>query len=135
MALDLRAVALRWFEEVWNQRNEAVIDELMSPDGVCYLDDGPLHGPDEFRTRQYEPFTKAFSSLNVTVEGTVCEGDEVVVRWSATGVHTGEGLGFKATNTPVTFRGTTWIRVKDGKLHEGWQTSNIPEVLRQLGES
>ena len=132
MSIDLRAVALRWFEEVWNQRKEAVIHELMSADAVCHLDDGPLRGPDEFYARQYVPFTSAFSTLKVVVEGTVCDGDQVVVRWCATGVHTGDGLGMKATNKPVTLRGMTWIRMKDGKFHEGWQASNITDVFRSL---
>ena len=80
------------------------------------------------------PFTTAFSTLKVVVEGTVCDGDQVVVRWCATGVHSGDGLGMKATHKPVTLRGMTWIRMKDGKFHEGWQSSNITEVMRSLPE-
>jgi predicted ester cyclase len=42
-------------------------------------------------------FLPAFPDLRIAVEGTVAEGDEVVVRWSATGTHLGDGLGFPAT--------------------------------------
>lgn len=134
MAHDPRALAIRWFDEVWNRRNEAVIHELLAADSVCHMDDGAICGPDEFHAKQFVPFTAAFSELSLTIEGTVCEGDQVVVRWSATGVHNGEGLGIKATHKPVTFRGMTWVRVKDGKFGEGWQSSNLVEVVRHLTE-
>jgi hypothetical protein len=32
----------------------------------------------------------------------------------------------------VLFRGMSWIRIRDGKFQEGWQSSNIPEQLRSL---
>lgn len=129
------AVVRRWFDILWNKRDPSVIDELLTDESVRHSDEGPLRGPNDFRTKQYEPLVAAFPTLNVMVEGMLCQGDEVLVRWSAIGIHTGDGLGMKATHKPVTFRGMTWIRGKDGKLGEGWQTSNIVEVFRQLGES
>jgi hypothetical protein len=39
------------------------------------------------------------------------------------------------THEAVTFRGITWVHVRDGKLREGWQSSNIPEVTRMLAAS
>jgi steroid delta-isomerase-like uncharacterized protein len=133
MVHDPVAVVRRWFDVLWNERNAAVIDELLTADSVCHSDEGPLRGPDGFRAKQYEPLVTAFPDLKVSLEGVLRDGDEVVVRWSAEGVHTGDALGIKATNRPVTFRGMTWIRVKDGKMSEGWQSSNIVEVFRQLG--
>lgn len=122
----------RFFEEVWNQRRAPVIDELLTSDSVCYADDGPLRGPQEFRERQYEPFLAAFPDLHITLDDIVSQGEQVVVRWTAVGSHTGTGLGFAATAERVTFRGISWIRVRDGKMLEGWQSSNIPEVVRGL---
>ncbi len=34
--------------------------------------------------------------------------------------------------TDVVMRGMKWCRLRDGKLVEGWQCSNIPEVVRKL---
>lgn len=58
----------RWFEEVWNQRRLATVDELLSDESVCYGEGDPIR------------------------------------------------------------------RVVNGKLTEGWQYSNIAEILRTLRE-
>jgi steroid delta-isomerase-like uncharacterized protein len=109
-----------------------VIDELVTAESVCHAEEGPMRGPDEFRERQYHPFISAFPDLRVEVEAIIAQDDVVVVRWSAVGTHSGDGLGFPATHATASFRGITWIDVRDGKLREGWQSSNIPEVLRGL---
>lgn len=126
------ALARRWFEEVWNQRKEQLIDEWMTPQSVCYTDDGPMTGPAEFKTRQYSPFLAAFPDLRVQVEDAIGQDDQVVVRWTATGTHSGGGLGIAPTHRPVAFCGLSWIRIRGGKFQEGWQSSNIPEQLRCL---
>lgn len=120
------------FDEIWNARRGDLIEQLMDEQSVCYTDDGPLRGPDDFRRLQYEPFLAAFPGLHVQVDDVVCDGDQVIVRWTATGLHDGEGLGFPPTQRAATFRGVSWIRVRDGKLAEGWQYTNVPEVVRGL---
>src|SRR2546430_1709017 len=72
------------------------------------------------------------TDLRVEVEDVIAQGDQLVVRWNASGMHTGGGLGVAPTGRAVAFRGLSWIRTRDGKLLEGWQCSNIPEVLRGL---
>lgn len=132
MASEQVELARRWFEEVWNQRRPQLIDELMTPQSVCYADDGPMTGPAEFKARQYEPFLAAFPDLHVNVEDVIGQNDQIVVRWTATATHSGAGLGFAPTHRPVAFRGMSWIIIRDGKFHEGWQSSNIPEQIREL---
>ena len=78
------------------------------------------------------PFLGAFPDLRVEVEEIIAQDDQVAVRWSATGTHRGDHLGCPPCGEPVTFRGLTWIVVRDGKFREGWQHSNIPEVLARL---
>lgn len=126
------ALVKRWFDDVWNQRRDQTIDELITSESVCLTDDGSLCGPHEFRERQYVPLIAAFPDIRVEVESIIAQGDEVAVRWSATGIHSGDGLGFPQTNERVTFRGISWIQVRGGKLMEGWQSSNIPAVIRGL---
>ena len=122
----------RWFDEAWNQRRPEIIGEYLAPESLCHADDGPIRGPDEFRERMHRPLLAAFPDLRIEVEGLVAQGDEVVTRWVATATHAGEGLGFPATYKKVTIRGITWVRIRDGKMIEGWQHSNLPEVFQAL---
>src|SRR5262245_61174165 len=101
MAADNAALARRWVEEVWNQRRTDTIDELVAPDGVCRSETGVLRGPEEFKAQAHAPFLAAFPDLRITVEGTVAQGDEVVVRWHATGTHHGHGFGLAPTGKKV----------------------------------
>lgn len=128
------ALVRRWFDEVWNLRRDQTIDELITSESVCMTDEGPMRGPDEFRERQYAPLLTAFPDIQVEVESAIAQDDQVVVRWNATGIHSGDGLGFPRTNERVTIRGISWVQVRDGKLMEGWQNSNLTEVVRRLAE-
>jgi steroid delta-isomerase-like uncharacterized protein len=132
MAHDNVALVRRWFDEVWNQRRAATIHELLTSESICFAEEGPIRGPEEFTQRMHTPFLAAFPDLRVDVEASLSQGDQVVVRWTAEGAHTGDGLGVPPTGKPVSFRGITWIRLHDAKFVEGWQSSNIPEVLGGL---
>ncbi len=135
MAIGNVGLALRWFEEVWNQRRTDTIDELLTDESVCYSESGPLRGSREFKERGQAVFLSAFPDMQMTVEGTVAEGDEVVVRWSARATHLGDGLGFPATGRAVSFRGMTWIRYGNGKMIEGWDCWNQAGLIQSLRES
>lgn len=127
--------ARRWFEEVWGQRKTEVVDELLNAESVCYSEQGPVIGPEEFKQKMYFPMLKAFPDLQVFIDDVLeCSG-QVVVRWRAEGTHSSDALGFPATGRAVKFDGITWVRVKDGRFTEGWQSSNIPMVLTELSAS
>jgi predicted ester cyclase len=126
-----RTLALRWFEEVWNQRLETTIDELMSPHCIGHMEGIEIRGPEDFK-RVRSALLTAFPDLRLTVEGTVAEGDNVVVRWRATGSHHGEGLGFAATQARVEFRGMSWVVVADGRFVVGWDAWNQGALVEKL---
>lgn len=132
MSADIRELARRWFEGVWNERKAELIEQMLDEDSLCDGGDGPMRGPAEFRAKQYDPFTAAFPDVRVMVEGVLGDGEEVAVRWSAVGTHTGPGFGLTPTGRTVRFAGVSWLRTKDGKLREGWQWSDIPTVLASL---
>lgn len=126
------AVAQRWFHEVWNQHRSETIDELLTPNSVCHADEGPILGIEAFRDGVYQPMLQAFPDVSLTIDATVTEGDQVVVRWTARATHAGAAMGMEATGRPVKLRGITWLRIVNGKLMEGWQQTNMPEVFRSL---
>jgi steroid delta-isomerase-like uncharacterized protein len=127
-------LARRWFEEVWTQRRAETVRELLTEESECRSEAGVLRGPDAFLSKMHAPFLGAFPDLTLTVEDTVAEGDRVVVRWLATGTHTGDGLGVAPSGRRVTFRGMTWIRFRDGKMLEGLDCWNQTGLMKSLQE-
>jgi steroid delta-isomerase-like uncharacterized protein len=125
------ALARRWFDEVWNQKTPQVIHELVLPESVCHTDQGDLVGPEPFLAFR-ALMLEALPDLTLTVEDTLSEGDQVAVRWLATGTHTGPFQGKPPTSRAVRFRGVTWIRYRDGKMVEGWDCWNMAGVAQQL---
>src|SRR5277367_6373120 len=97
-----KALARRWFEEVWNQGRESTIDQLFHPEGKAYgfPDPNSILGPEEFKAI-HRAFHNTYGDIHVAIDDLVAEGDSVAVRWTCTMIHKGDGLGFPATGKNV----------------------------------
>ena len=129
-----RMLAHRWFEEVWNARREDLIGELIHPEVVSHTVSGDVTGIDQFLDRVYRPFLGAFPDLQIEIENSLADEDDVAVRWHATGTHTGEGFGVPASGRRIALRGVTWIEIRDGRMVEGWDFWDSAALLAQLRE-
>jgi len=133
MSSENRVKSRRWFEEAWNGRNTATIDELLCPECLGHMESGDVPGAEAFKAVRAQ-FLAAIPDLRFDVEDMVSEGDNVVVRWRAGGTHDGDGFGHEPTGRPISVRGITWHRYRDGKMVEGWDAWNQDAFLRQLSE-
>ena len=133
MSVKNSSLSRRWFDEVWNKRRTSTIDELLSPDGIAHMESGDVRGVEAFKQFRDE-FLAALPDLKFKIEGLVSDGDDVVVRWHATGTHTGAGLGLEPTRKRVSVRGMTWQRFKNGVMVEGWDSWNQEGFLQRLRE-
>jgi predicted ester cyclase len=126
----------RWFEEVWNNKSEAAIEEMFAADGIANgLNDAngnPLRGPEGFKV-MHRAFLSAYPDLHITVEDTIVEGDKIAARCRVTGSHCGEGIGVAPCNERVEFTGMTIVEVKDGKITEAWNNFDFMEMYKQVG--
>lgn len=135
MKNDARTVARRWFEEVWNERRDDAVDELMAPEALGYVEgQEPLHGPADFR-KMKAMFLSALPDVRIHIEDIVADGDRAAVRWRAVGTHSGDGFGFRATNEAIEVRGTTWMIVRHGQIVEGFDTWNLGAMMQSLREA
>jgi len=118
-----RAVALRVFEEIFNQRRPEVAAEIYSP----YFRNHGIHNDASLEVDQgwARGELQAFPDLHMTVVKTVAENDLVTTLWIFRGTHAGNGYGgFPPTGTYMEFRGITIFRVVDGRIVEEWTTFN-----------
>ena len=123
---DNKAIVRRYFEEVHNGRNAALVDEIFTPE---------LARPTSWVVAMFQG---AFPDYRITVEAQLAEGDLVATVWSATGTHQGEWpspMGpIAPTGKQVTFTGTTTLRVADGKIAEVIGTNHDHlGILQQMG--
>jgi predicted ester cyclase len=110
-----------------------VIDELLAPDFVDH-DLLPDQEPDrEGYKRSLSEDRDAFSSLGITIEDQIAEGDKVVtrLRWRATHDR-GKFMGVGPTGKKVEATAIFIHRISEGKVKEEWSASDMLETLRQL---
>jgi len=123
----------RIFEELWNRRNPAIIDELMAP-GYVHHD---VLSPEAFGLDGYKQFAdrylSAFPDLQMTIHDEVVAGDRIVTRWTATGTHNGDLPGLPRTGKKISVTGITIARLSNGKFVESWNNWDALGMLRQLG--
>jgi steroid delta-isomerase-like uncharacterized protein len=134
MPHDLKALSRRWFEEAWNKRDAAAIDEMAANDIVVYgltSDGQPAHGTALFK-EFWKSFLSAFPDLKVTVDDVLLDGEKTAIRLSFGGTHSGEGIGIPPTGRR--FRSTAIVIVKwrDGKIAESWNEFDAAGMMRQL---
>jgi steroid delta-isomerase-like uncharacterized protein len=126
-------VMRQWFQQVWNERREEAIDQLMAPGARVHgLAATPIDGPAGFKPF-YQTLCAAFDDFQVDVVQTLVEGDRVAALCHVTARHTGDALGGPATGNTVDFWGTTIGRVENGRIVEGWNTFDFLTMYQQLG--
>jgi steroid delta-isomerase-like uncharacterized protein len=128
-----KALALRAWEVIFNQRDLDALSEFYAVDAVWHQPDQNLQGLEEVKQWLARPF-EAFPDLNVSVEDVIAEGDKVVVRYTSRGTHQGEtaGLG-PPTGRRMELEGLAMQRFEGNKIVEFWDRFDTLSLLEQLG--
>ena len=98
----------RIYDEMWNGARPALAAELFArPEGV---------------ERFVSQFLVSFPDLQHRVGGMIAEGDQVAVRFSARGTHSGPWLDFAPTGRSIQYTGVTLARIESDKIveHQTW---------------
>ena len=137
MAQNEIAVVRRWFEVVWNEGREELMEELAAADVILHGIGGPnqvMRGIAAFKPF-YRTLRGAFPDLRITVEEVIGERDIVALRWSAVMTHTGGDLGFAPTDKRLAITGMSFARVRGGKIVEGWDNWDMMGLMNQIGQT
>lgn len=126
-------IVQRYWDEVWNQKNDDALRELFAADEVHHWGIGDTTvGPDEFLTR-IAAFRTAFPDFRIDITLVVREGDMIVSHYTATATHEGEWLGIPATGRRIEYTGVNTFRIACGKIAESWGVANHLGLLQQIG--
>jgi predicted ester cyclase len=127
-----KAVVYRYFEEIWNKGNLAVVDQLIAPNVIGHVAGQQVQGREVLKQRVAMGHS-SYTDLSFTIEDEIAEGDKIAVRWSHRGRHTGELMGAAPTGKIVTVTGINIFRLAGGKIEEIWVNSDDLGELQQLG--
>lgn len=126
---DIKATLLyKWFHDVWNNDNEAAIDNLMSCDVYAHgliANDQPC-GAEAFKGF-FRDFRSQFHDVRISVDDVVSQDDMESARNTIHAVHT-------ATGKPVTFSGICMVQKKNGKIAEAWNQYDFLSLYQQIGQ-
>ena len=111
--------------------SEAGKDDFHAPEFVLHGTSGDMNLT-EFRTLMATMAT-AFPDFKYNAEDIIAEGDKVVTRYTFTGTNQGDFMGIPASGKKVKTAGISIIRIKDGKLVEGWFMGDALGMMQQIG--
>jgi steroid delta-isomerase-like uncharacterized protein len=128
-----KAIELRFFEEVVNKGELAVIDELFAANFVDHSAVPGIAADREGAKQFFAMAHSAFPDFHSTLEDMFAEGDKVVQRFTARGTHKGEWMGIAPTGKQMTISGIAIHRITGGKIVEDWTSMDMLGALQQLG--
>ncbi len=132
-AKENRAIMQRFYDEVFNAGNLALIDQLVAPDVVEH-DPFPGQAPGVEGLKQVVTMIRTgFPDIHQTVDVMIAEGDKVVARVTMTGTHKGAFMGMPPTGKKFTITGIDIVRFVNGKAVEHWGNEDDLGMMQQLG--
>jgi len=120
------AVSLAILEARWND-----LDNLLD-DNFTYTGDGFVFTKDEY-IGFMQDMKAAFSDLKMEFPHIVVDGDTASIRFISTAVNTGKFMGAPANKKHLEINGIFIRKVKDGKVMQEWQTTDLLGVMKQIG--
>ena len=114
---DNKALVRRFYDEVTNGRNMAVLDELLAPNFEGFKVEGADHGENREEFKQMMAMVQsAFPYHHQTIHDWIVENDKVVTRLTVQGTQQGEYIGIPPTSKQVKITGIDIFRIVDGMI-------------------
>jgi steroid delta-isomerase-like uncharacterized protein len=120
------AVSYAIMEGRWND-----LDNLLDKD-FTYTGDGYVFTKDEY-IGFMQDMKAAFSNLKMVFPAIVEDANMVSIRFISTAVNTGSFMGAPANKKNLEINGIFMRKVKDGKVMQEWQTTDLLGVMTQIG--
>ena len=125
-----KAIILRFYD-LYNRKEIDAAYELFAPD---YIFHSPTGNMSREKVKQFDTMTLAgFPDLVCRIVDIVAEKDKVAFRVNAKGTHTGLFMDIAPTGKKFEMNNTWIVKIISKKWVEQWGTSEIPQMMQQLG--
>ena len=125
--------ARRFYDEAFNKKNRAAIDEFIDPNQVDHAAPPGTPGGLAGAKQTIGMYLTAFPDLHFTVEDMIAEGDKLVARLTVRGTQQGAFMGIPPTGKHVTVTAIDISRMAGGKSVEHWIEMDTLGMMQQLG--
>ena len=127
------AIMKKFYNEVANMGNMAMIDELISD---SFMEHEQVPGGAQGKDAVKGWFTMLHSGMpdvKFTIIDMVAHGDKVWTYYKMTGTQSGEFMGMPASGKKIEVNGVDIVQFKDGKAIAHWGVSQDLQMMQQLG--
>jgi len=125
--------ARHFYDEVFNKKSRAAIDEFIDPNQVDHAAPPGMPGGLAGAKQTIGMYLTAFPDLHFTVEDMIAEGDKLVARLTVRGTQQGAFMGIPPTGKHVTVTAIDISRMAGGKSVEHWIEMDTLGMMQQLG--
>lgn len=126
----VRAVLVRYYDEIWNQGRLEVCDELIAPDYVNHSAPLPdLPGGPVGLKQTVAAVRRTFPDVHYTIE----DWDKAALRATMRGTQCGEFLGVAPTGRTIQVQEIQIEHLRGGQIIAHWHQIDDLGLQRQLG--
>ncbi len=79
-----------------------------------------------------DAFREYFTDMDIEIQETIADGDDVVQRAVITGTHDNDYYGMPASHEEIEISGLVWYHMKDGKIKSQYVEFNVADSLVNL---
>jgi len=129
-----KTIAQRFYTEIYNHHNLDMLEQFLAPEFVWHEPYDPVAIRGVGQCKAFlENLFQAFPNYEVTIENLLSEGEQVAVRWVATGTHLGPFKEYPPTQQDLVIPGISMMKLQGDKIVEYWSMLDNFLILAQMG--
>src|SRR5262249_57218364 len=133
MRNDPKSLVGRFYADVWNRADEQAARQILHAELTFRGSLGPSRrGLDGF-IDYMRSIHAALGDYRCTIDELIATDRQAAARMQFTGVHRGVFFGVPATGRQITWAGSAFFKVANGKIIDIWVLGDVDSVKRQLG--
>ena len=116
-------LARRWIA-VWEEGDEAKLDDLYAPEFEYHMRFPGQKAGLAGEKQVVRMLHGAFPDLRIVVDDLIVDEHNAVIRWTMPGTHRGPFRGIPPNGRPIRFTGIDILRIERGKVVARWDEVN-----------